>query len=243
MYFDEVVILAAGRGLRMGAATSESPKSLIPLIGKHTLDRNLANIRAHLPMTPVSIITGYKGEHFKGVANVSLEHNHKWRETGPVGSLVPISSRLAHQQTLVLYGDVHHPNEFFEAIAKIQGEFPLIGSFSSWRKNWENRYHNPLDDLESFRVNSSGLLTEIGQKVKQIDCIHGQFSGALAMTSQLWTWALGRENFAHMDVTGLLSLAIRDQLKIGVVDFDGPWYEIDTPADFKLAQKIARGLD
>ena len=57
-----VIILAAGKGERMGSLTKDNPKMLIPLgNGKTLLETQLDSIKKS-GIKEVSIVTGYKSE-------------------------------------------------------------------------------------------------------------------------------------------------------------------------------------
>ena len=44
---------------------------------------------------------------------------------------------------------------------------------------WTGRYKNPLEDLESLKIDESGYLTDIGEKCIETDSIMGQFMGLI----------------------------------------------------------------
>ena len=55
------IILAAGRGVRLGPHTADKPKSLIPLDGKPLLLRNVENLRK-VGVEKVFVVVGYRHE-------------------------------------------------------------------------------------------------------------------------------------------------------------------------------------
>lgn len=57
----KAIILAAGRGVRLGSHTADKPKSLIPVGGKPLLQRSMENLKA-AGFEKVTIVVGYRHE-------------------------------------------------------------------------------------------------------------------------------------------------------------------------------------
>ena len=57
-----VVILAAGRGSRLGELTEDKPKCLLEVAGSTMLERQIAAIKAVKKLSPVVVVTGFKHE-------------------------------------------------------------------------------------------------------------------------------------------------------------------------------------
>ena len=85
------VILAAGKGSRLGDKTNDLPKSLLPLNENETLlDYNL-DILNKLNINKIFIVTGFKAEtivsHVKGQQNIQCIYNPFWSHCNVLGSL------------------------------------------------------------------------------------------------------------------------------------------------------------
>ncbi len=65
MRLSKAVILAAGRGTRMGSLTEDVPKPLLPLEGKPILEHQIERLEA-AGINQVLLITGYKAEMVEG---------------------------------------------------------------------------------------------------------------------------------------------------------------------------------
>src|SRR5438045_673554 len=79
------VILAAGRGSRMGPLTDATPKCLLPLGGRPLLEWQVAALRG-AGIDTVGIVRGYNAHLFDGRALTTFE-NPRWAETNMVASL------------------------------------------------------------------------------------------------------------------------------------------------------------
>src|ERR1700722_15540675 len=79
------LILAAGRGSRMGPLGDVRPKCLVELDGRPLLDRQLAALRAG-GARDIGIVRGYRKEMLADPA-LSYFDNDRWSETNMVMSL------------------------------------------------------------------------------------------------------------------------------------------------------------
>ena len=232
----KTIILAAGRGSRLGARTQDKPKCMCTLGGKTLLDRCLNSLeRAGISRGEIGIVTGYRSELFS-VPGVTYFHNPDWERTNMFYSLTMARSWLEREACIVCYSDiVFHPNA---VLALMDSPAPLaITSYSGFWDLWEQRMENPLEDLETFRVDSAGRLLEIGQKPERREQIQGQFMGLLRFTPQSWDWVqqtLRRplpKPADRLDMTTLLQGMLLQGFPIQTIPVDDLWLECDTEKD------------
>src|SRR5689334_13171084 len=110
------VLLAAGMGSRLLPETEWLPKTLVPVKnGKTTLDFQLHSIEHHPFIEEVIIVVGYKAERIREhldtyYANypvpITVIHNSKYRETGPLYSLSLTLSHVSQDDFMIVNGDV-----------------------------------------------------------------------------------------------------------------------------------------
>lgn len=84
-----VVILAAGRGSRLGELTEDKPKCLLEVAGSTMLERQIAAIKAVKKLSPVVVVTGFKHELVTdAVDDLILEcYNRGWDKANNIASL------------------------------------------------------------------------------------------------------------------------------------------------------------
>ena len=157
----KVIILAAGRGSRLGERTKDRPKCMCTLGGKTLLERCLDTLQqAGISKKDIGIVTGYRSEMFD-VPEVTFFHNPNWEKTNMFYSLTMAEDWLKTDTCLVCYSDIVFEPEAIRLLADCSA--PLaITSYSGYWELWEKRTENPLEDLETFRVDSHGNLLEIG---------------------------------------------------------------------------------
>ncbi len=106
----KAVILAGGKGTRLGNLTREIPKPMLPLLGKPLLEYLVELLRDY-GITEIWILVNYLKDsimqHFgNGAAwNVSIQYYEETEPLGTTGGIKAIESYLT-EDFLVLYGDV-----------------------------------------------------------------------------------------------------------------------------------------
>lgn len=106
----KVVILAGGKGTRMGTLTKKIPKPMVPIANKPILQYQIELARRY-DLTEIIILTGYKGEvienYFKDGSKwgVKIDYNREKELLGTAGALKEIEDKL-QDDFLVFYGDI-----------------------------------------------------------------------------------------------------------------------------------------
>ena len=101
----KVIILAAGRGSRLGERTKDRPKCMCMLKGRTLLDRCLEALgQAGIAKKEVGIVTGYKNGMFT-VPEVAYFHNEIWEQTNMFYSLTMAKEWLKQEPCIVCYSD------------------------------------------------------------------------------------------------------------------------------------------
>jgi L-glutamine-phosphate cytidylyltransferase len=238
------LILAAGRGSRMGRLSDDRPKCLVELNGRPLIERQIAALRRG-GVDEIGVVRGYRAEmiDFPGLSYFS---NERWAETNMVSSLVTAASWLRSGPVIVSYADIFYRGELVRGLAAAPGQL-VISYDRAWRRLWTRRFADPLADAETFRIDAAGQLLEIGGKTTRIEDIEGQYMGLLKFAPPAWSAVealLGRLDTPtqdRLDVTGLLRrLLIGKDLSIGTFGTDGQWGEIDNPEDVALYRNMVR---
>jgi len=238
------LILAAGRGRRMGQAGDDRPKCLLELAGATLLGRQVAALRRG-GVDEIGVVRGYRAEmiDFPGLCYFT---NPRWAETNMVMSLAVAADWLRSGPVIVSYADIFYRSQLVRGLARAPG--PLLITYDrDWRRLWSRRFADPLADAETFRIDAAGQLLEIGGKTTRMEEIEGQYMGLLKFTPGAWSVVesllskLDNRIRDRLDVTGLLRrLLSGKELSIGTFATDGQWGEIDSPEDVALYQKMVR---
>ena len=112
------IILAAGRGSRMGNLTKNKPKSFVN-IGKNKklIDKVIDNF-SNSQLEKITIITGYKSKKFKQFNNIDRIKNKKWKTTNIFGSLIHADKILSKFECIISYADIYYEKEAITILKK-----------------------------------------------------------------------------------------------------------------------------
>lgn len=247
----KAIILAAGRGSRLGNMSEESPKCRVDLDGVPMIERQIATYQG-AGVTDITLVTGYKAEmlRFDGVKNA---HNPDWADTNMVATLF-CAEQAFGDDVIVSYGDIVYEKRVLQAIIDASADVSVIVD-RQWRPYWEARFEDPLDDAESLRLDSDGNISEIGGVAGHIDEIEGQYIGLMRFNSAgvglLRDIGTTLDRFARdwndrrpvekAYMTDLLMEMILRGHSLSAVPVDGGWLEIDTPDDYALAVELFAG--
>ena len=238
------LILAAGRGSRMGPLGDDRPKCLVELEGKTLLERQIAALQRG-GAQEIGVVRGYRA----GMIDFPGVHwfaNERWAETNMVMSMVAAAPWLRSGPVIVSYADIFYRSELVRGLAGAPGQL-VISYDRVWRRLWTRRFADPLADAETFRIDAAGQLLEIGGKTTRIEEIEGQYMGLLKFTPAAWSAVerllstLDAAVCDRLDATGLLRRLIAgNEISIGTFGTDGQWGEIDNPEDVALYQEMVK---
>jgi choline kinase len=240
----KAVILAAGRGRRMGALTHDRPKAALTVAGRRLVDWQIAALR-QAGVRDIAVVTGHGADALADL-DVQKIHNPLWARGSQVDSLLCATAWIGQEPVLVAYGDiVFHPSAAL-ALLERPGEI-VVAYDADHRWLWKRRFGDWLKDCETFQLAPGQILAEIGGRPRHIDDLEGQFMGLMLFTprglarlcsamSRLSPQSPRRPDFTHL----LSSLVARGE-RIDTAANGEPWMEIDSACDLRLARAMAAG--
>jgi len=233
---NRAIILAAGRGSRMGRETANKPKCFNRLAGKRLLDWQIKSLNA-VNIHDILIVRGYKGEMFDG--HIKKVDNPKWQETNMVYSL--FCANAFNGNTIVSYSDIVYKKDHVEHLLNYKADI-VITADCQWKDLWSIRFENPLDDAETFNYEGQ-VLKEIGEKADDINQIHAQYMGLIKITQIGWEVmhsfynTLPQERKDRIDMTSFLNMLVANGVRVEIVFVNGGWCEVDEYSDIIAYEK------
>ena len=237
------VILAAGRGSRMGPLAENRPKCMVELAHKPLVRRQIAALQGG-GISTIGIVRGYLGNMLQ-IEDVTYFENPRWAETNMVMSLVAAAPWLRSEPVVISYADIFYAPDVVRDLAASSGDL-VVAYDPNWRSLWTRRFVDPLSDAETFRTDVHGNLIEIGRRTTRIEDIEGQYMGLVKFTPAGWRAVEGvlagidAKTRDAMDMTTLLSRLLGTGFPIGTVGITGQWGEIDSSDDLELYEKMIR---
>jgi len=233
------VILAAGRGSRLGSMTDAVPKGMIEVAGKPILEWQRRSLLAG-GADAVTVVTGYRGE---VIADYGFDTvvNEDWSRSNMLSSL-DLALKTYPGPLMVSYADILYDSAIITDL--IASNAPLDVAFDrDWLSLWQRRFDDPRSDAETFRLGAADNIAEIGGKIDNIADVEGQFMGILKIGLEGRKWiedllADRPEARLNMDTTKLLSTLIAEGRTIGGIPATGGWCEIDDQSDLEVANAL-----
>jgi NDP-sugar pyrophosphorylase family protein len=148
----KALILAAGKGQRLGEVTKKLPKPMIEIDGKPILEHNLNMCRdAEVADIYINLhhasdkITNYFGDGSKHGVNIT--YNYERKLLGTAGCLIPFKTKLKNTPFFVIYGDNYTDFDLLDLKIFHDKNNADISILFHWRNNVSN------SGIASFKEN------------------------------------------------------------------------------------------
>lgn len=239
----KAIILAAGRGSRMGERTRDLPKCMAALAGRTLLEWEVSALRS-AGIEDIVVVRGYRAETIDGDFGKLV--NERWESTNMVRTLQVASPVLEAEPSIVSYSDIVYHPAHVRALASADDADIAITYDKSWYDLWSARFADPLSDAETF-LQEGGWLRTIGGRTADVREIQGQYMGLLRFAPSGWALASRKleeigEKADKLDMTSLLRLLLADGAQVRAVPVEGRWCEADNQDDLALYETmIAKG--
>lgn len=236
----QAIIMAAGKGSRLGKLTENKPKSFAEIRGIKLLEYNIALLHAN-GIKDILLVTGYKNEMMeelaKGIQGVKCIYNPFYEMVNVLGSFY-MAQEYLKGDFVYLHADTLCAPEIFANMLQNDGDIVLPVEFK-------------LCDEEAMKVKTENeQLVEIS---KQIPCheAEGEFIGIAKIREKvlpdLRTAAkklMKEKQFMSYFEGSLQELA--DQKKYNIKTFSTEkyfWGEVDFPEDYvRVCELIPENL-
>ena len=245
------IILAAGKGERLRPLTNKIPKCMVKLFDKTILKYQIDVFRS-CGINDITVVTGYEADKIK-IEGVNFLHNQNYDTTNMVETLFCAKEKLT-ENVIISYGDIIFEKQVLQKLINSNWDSSVIID-SQWKKYWQMRFENPLDDVESLRIDENGIITNIGMKVNSLEEIQGQYIGLMKFKNEgvknlkkIYEEAklksvkginLLNKNipFKKSYMTDLIQAMINEGIKINAVKITNGWLELDSINDYNLYQE------
>lgn len=254
------VIVAAGRGIRMGPFTEERPKCMLDIKGRTLLSHSIEALRG-AGCAGVTVVTGHLADRIEA-AGCALVHNSEYARNNILHSLMYARTRFC-DDVVVSYSDIFVEPWVHQCLVGAAGDIVLAVD-RDWTGYYAGRVAHPIDEAEKVFVapdtdGSTGMVKAVGKTLdmsRAAPDVCGEFLGLWKMTRA--GARLFRERFETLDrelspeapfgeaprwrqayVTDLLMDLVRGGVEIRCILVERGWAEFDVTADYqRLASTI-----
>lgn len=228
----QAIIMAAGKGSRLGELTGGHPKSFLEIKGRKLIEYNL-EILKKLGVTETVIVTGYRSEEFEkllsGRKDIRIAYNPFYELMNVIGSFY-FGMEYLHDDFLYLHADTLCDPTVFRKMLSSPSDVVLPVDYKE------------CDD-EAMKVRSeSGRIVQITKKMT-LDVAEGEFIG-IAFFRKSVVPALKRKvievlqekRFSEYFESAVQKLIDEHAFTVSAVPTDGAfWAEIDFREDYEHA--------
>jgi bifunctional UDP-N-acetylglucosamine pyrophosphorylase/glucosamine-1-phosphate N-acetyltransferase len=229
------IILAAGRGSRMGVLSDSIPKGLIPIAGK-TIIARLLEVLVKSGVHSIHIGVGWKGELFKKHLLILADSyplevvQVSSLEKGPLHTLSTLLERWDAEPFLICPVDyVVSPIIVKQLIKehKRGGDSRAVTVSTSL----DSRYGSPI------YVQSDGRVSGIGTSLIDYDDMH-RSAMILAVNSEAIQHFRAAHDSGEKTVVAVLNEMVSKRMDVYATNVDGVWFDIDSISDLLGASNM-----
>ena len=261
----KAIIVAAGRGRRLGPETAEIPKCMVEVRGRPILHRQLEALAA-AGATDFVIVRGYLGDRISLPPSLAPRVVHRfvenpaWAENNILASLMYAERELA-SGFLFSYSDIVFAREHALRVAQAPGAVALVID-RRWRDAYVGRALHPVSEAELARVEETPQgprVTRVGKKLVAADEAAGEFIGLARVSAEgaaaladVWREATARgletpfgaaATLRNAYLSDALNALADRGVRLVPVFIDGRWREIDTEEDLSRGHALVDTWD
>ena len=241
------VVLAASRGVELGALTADRPKCMVDVRGQPLLRRLVDTLNGG-GVRDITVVRGYR-KHMVNLPSIEVVDNDDFETSGEAATLACAADRL-DGDCLVAYGDILFRQYILDQLLAADGDIVLVVD-AMWRDrdpDPSSHVHDLVSCSAPFRTGylEDGPVTvrRIGHDLAAAD-IDGEWIG-LARLNQAGAAAI-RAALEELENSGTLADAslidlfgqlIEAGQTIEVLYITGHWLDVDNPADLAAARSF-----
>lgn len=246
----KVIIVAAGRGIRLKTLTNNKPKCLIKIRGKTILQRILEIFRG-CGISDITVVRGYKRNLIKFPG---LKYYDDINYQGILGSLMFAQEEM-NDEFIATYSDILFDKSIVEALLESDKDISLVID-TDWQEYYQGRTEHPIEEAENVVIENSKI-TKIGKHLT-VEEAHGEFIGMVKFSKKgaeifrkefqrvknMYTGKSFQKatTFEKAYLTDMLQELIDQGIDIHPVKIRKSWWEIDTKQDLEKVIEIFNSL-
>jgi histidinol-phosphate/aromatic aminotransferase/cobyric acid decarboxylase-like protein/choline kinase len=241
----QAIILAAGKGNRLGKHTKDNTKCMVAVNGDKLIDRAISAL-SNAGVRKIVIVVGYKSENLKNYLSgryaemeVLYIENPVYDITNNIYSLYLAKDYLLDDDTILLESDlIFDPEIINKLITDKRQNLAVVDKYQAWMDGTVVKLDNN-DVITSFIPKKSFSFGEIHEYYKTVNIY--KFSKLFSATSYVpfldaYSTALGRNEYYEQVLRVIAALENND---LSGMCLEGEkWYEIDDIQDLDIAETI-----
>ncbi|MGI9609065.1 MAG: nucleotidyltransferase family protein [Acidimicrobiia bacterium] len=237
MVVERAVVLAAGRGTRLGAATDHLPKPMLR-VGDGPLIGNIVEAIAATGVRSVTVVTGYRAttieNHLAATSPIPVSFIRQGTPHGTAAALSLARNAVGKSPFLLCWGDIAtNPRHYAELV-------------DGWRDGVAASIGvNLIDDVgrhASVVFDDNKRITQIVEKPVGAPPSLWNNSGLMVFTHQIWPQLghIERSHRGELELTDGINGLIAAGAAVEAVPLVGSWFDIGTTEQLEAARNAFR---
>ena len=256
---ERAILIAAGRGKRLGPHTEEIPKCMVEVGGRPILGW-VWHALASVGVRELVVIRGYRGDVLETfvrglVPAATFVDNVEWETNNVLLSLACARDHL-DRPCYLTYSDIVFTPAVAAAAARSSAEIGLVID-REFRTIYDGRTEHPLDEGEVADLMPDGTVARVGKRALPPADAIGEYIGLTRLGARgAATCARTLDQLAHRFggrddqpfqraaryrnayLTDLWQELIDTGIRVDPILIDGQWREIDTGQDLDRARQL-----
>jgi NDP-sugar pyrophosphorylase family protein len=232
------VVLAAGRGTRMGSLTAAMPKPLLPVAGRALIEHVLGALAAAGVRRAV-VVTGYLGELIEAALGdgarlgLSIGYCRQEGRDGTARALLQAESLIGGAPFVVSWGDILVPPAFYAELLSDFAARPCDAELAV------NQIDDPWQGAAVY-LDASGRVTRLEEKPPRgTSTTQWNNAGVMCFTAAIFDYArrLAPSSRGEYELPQAVAAMVRDGRTVRALPVRGYWSDVGTPADLAAAER------
>lgn len=235
---ETAVVLAAGRGTRMGTLTADTPKPLLEVGGRPILERILVGLR-DAGMRRAVVVTGRLGDRIEAAfgsgerLELEIVYCRQREPRGTAEALLLAEPEIGTDPFLMSWGDILVDPDFYSV---------FVGAFEAAPADAQlavNRVDDPWRGAAVY-VRDDWRVTRLVEKPPPGSATtNWNNAGILVLTRLVFDYAraLSPSPRGELELPEAIGRMVRDGRVVRAVPIRGAWFDVGTPADLEAAER------
>jgi len=228
------VVLAAGRGTRLGTLTEAVPKPLLEVGGRPVLDHIVSSMVA-AGVRQLTVVTGYLAsqieDHLAAVCPIPVSFIRQAEFNGTAGALRLAASAIGHEPFMLSWGDIITDHDHYLAVAEaFRTELAAVIGV------------NMLDDVSmgsSVVFEEDLVVTDIIEKPVGPPPSDWNSAGVMVFGPQVWGHieTLRPSDRGELELPDAIKSMLASGEDIAALPLMGRWFDMGTPETLATARE------
>ncbi|MGH7785453.1 MAG: nucleotidyltransferase family protein [Candidatus Binatia bacterium] len=236
---ETAVVLAAGRGTRMGALTAATPKPLLPVGGQPIIVHVLRGLAA-AGLRRAVVVTGYLGEQIEAALGdgaalgLSVSTCRQVQADGTARALLLAEPLVGRSPCVVSWGDILVPPAFYAEHAAAFAARPCAALLAV------NAVEDPWAGGAVY-ADADGRVTRLVEKPPRgTSATQWNNAGIMAFAPVVFDYAraVPRSPRGEYELPQAVARMIADGQEVRALPVRGPWSDVATAADLAAAERL-----